>query len=207
MKVVFIGDSITESGKFEDEEQLGKGYVRLICDYLRVAHPEADLEFFNKGISGNRITDLAERWQEDVINLQPDLLSVSIGINDVWRQLDNPDMEQVDAYQFEKIYKQLLDEVKSKTDATLVLMEPTIIEENIESAGNQKLKDYVEVVQDVAEVYDAFLVPLHHTFVDYLKAANGHALTTDGVHMNSRGDMLMANGWLTVMKPYIEKRL
>ncbi|MBP1913409.1 lysophospholipase L1-like esterase [Lederbergia galactosidilyticus] len=191
-RIVLIGDSITDSGRREDPEKLGFGYVRLIHDELLVMNPDKKIEILNKGIGGDRITDLQARWEEDVINEQPDYVSISIGINDVWRQLDQPQMEQVYPEQYEKIYRELCE----KTKAQLILMEPTIIEEDIESEGNQKLVDYVEIVRRLAKHYNAILVPTHQDFQNYLLAGNRHKLTTDGVHMNSAGDMLMAKSWL-----------
>src|SRR5690625_6019556 len=64
-KIVFIGDSITEWGRFDDDENLGDNYVRLIHDYLKVTYPEKQLNMINKGIGGNRVTDLAARWEEE----------------------------------------------------------------------------------------------------------------------------------------------
>src|SRR5690625_1637327 len=90
MRVVFIGDSITEAGKFTDSERLGTGYVRLIHDYLITTYPTSHFEILNNGISGNRIDDLKARWQTDVLDVKPDIISISIGINDVWQQLKQP---------------------------------------------------------------------------------------------------------------------
>lgn len=196
MRIVFIGDSITESGKFEDPEQLGTGYVRLVYDYLRTTYPAGNLEVFNKGISGNRITDLADRWQTDAIDLNPDIISISIGINDVWRQLKSPEMEQVYPDQFEQIYDSLLTQVSENTNARIVLMEPTVIEESLDSIGNEKLKAYVKIVNRMAEKYGAVIVPLHQGFLKYIEANNGYDLSLDGVHMNSVGNMLMTTIWL-----------
>jgi len=200
VRIVFIGDSITESGKFEDPEALGTGYVRLLYDYFITTYPASDFEVINKGISGNRIDDIKARRQRDVIDLNPDIVSVSIGINDVWNQLKNPAMQQIHPEEFESIYDDLLRRVSGNTSADIVLMEPTIIEENLESIGNQKLKPYVEIVNAMAEKYDAHLVPTHLAFLGYLEANNGYALTTDGVHMNSTGNMLMAKAWYETAK-------
>ncbi|QCK83060.1 hypothetical protein E5Z46_13115 [Geobacillus kaustophilus NBRC 102445] len=82
-RIVFIGDSITESGRWRDPEQIGYGYVRLIRDYLITAYPHRSFDVVNRGVSGNRIPDLLARWERDVIDLQPDIVSISIGINDV----------------------------------------------------------------------------------------------------------------------------
>lgn len=198
--IVFIGDSITEAGKFEDPEQIGTGYVRVIHDYLRTTYPIGKMKIMNKGIGGDRITDLALRWQADVIDLQPEIVSISVGINDVWRQLDNPGMEQVYPDDFEKIYDDLLKQVRKDTNAQIILMEPTIIEENLNSVGNENLKPYVEIVNTLAEKYDAVLVQTHRSFTKYVEANNGYQVTTDGVHMNSAGNMLMATCWLEATK-------
>ncbi|WP_018931181.1 SGNH/GDSL hydrolase family protein [Gracilibacillus lacisalsi] len=198
-RIVFIGDSITEWGRYEDSEGIGTGYVRLLHDYLRVSAPEKNFEIFNKGVGGDRIIDMKQRWQQDVTDLTPDVVSISIGINDVWRQLDHPGMEQVSPEVFDATYRQLLDQVKS---CQLILMEPTVIEENLQSEGNQLLKKYVEIVNQLANEYQAVLVPTHRAFVQYLAKNSRYELTTDGVHMNSAGNMLMAKTWIEA----VEKR-
>ncbi|SFL53439.1 Lysophospholipase L1 [Gracilibacillus orientalis] len=196
-RIVFIGDSITEWGRYEDQEGIGTGYVRLLHDYLRVIAPEKKHEIFNRGVGGDRIINLKERWEQDVIDLAPDVVSVSIGINDVWRQLDQPEIEQVSPEAFEATYRHLLEQVKS---CQLVLMEPTVIEEDENAKGNQLLKKYVEVVQSLANEYKAVLVPTHEAFVRYLEKNSGYPLTTDGVHMNSAGNTLMAKTWIEAVE-------
>lgn len=197
-KLLFIGDSITEDGKFNDKHLIGLGYVHFIQDYLM--KESIAMTVVNKGVSGNRITDLAKRWQTDVIQEQPDFLSISIGINDVWRQLDQPDIEQVSPIKFEEIYCDLLDQVKQHTNATIILMEPTIIEENLASQGNHMLKDYVKVIQTLSKTYKAVCIPLHQTCMDYIQNNPNHSLTRDGVHMNDTGRKLMATSWLQTVK-------
>lgn len=195
-RILFIGDSITEWGRFEDEENIGDNYVRMIRDYFAVHTPDQFPEIINRGIGGNRITDLANRWQDDVITHQPDLLSISIGVNDVWRQLDNPDMEQVYPDQYEEIYRTLIEKTQAETNAKIVLMEPTVIEEDVNSEGNQKLKPYVEIVNKIAQEYGLTVVPTYQAFIDYLTSERPLPLTTDGVHMSSTGNALMANTWI-----------
>ena len=192
--LLFIGDSITESGRFEDSEKIGFGYVRLIHDYLVITNQSPKI--VNKGVSGNHITDLVTRWDRDVIEMKPDYISISIGINDVWRRLDHSEKGLIFPDQYEKIYRNLLDQVKTKTKAKLILMEPTIHGEEIESPGNQLLAPYVEAVQKLAKEYNAVLVDTHQVFIDYFKQKPIHKLTVDGVHMNSIGNMLMAKAWL-----------
>lgn len=204
-RILFIGDSITDSGQREDPEKIGTGYVKLIHDYLKVTYPDKQLTILNKGISGDRVTDLAKRWEADVIALEPDIISISIGINDVWRQLDRKALVQVYPDKFERIYNDLLAQVKEKTTAQIVLMEPTIIEEDIQSQGNKKLMPYVEVIHRLAARYRAMIVPTHEVFINYLKTTSNYKLTTDGVHMNTAGNMLMAKTWLNTNKALVER--
>ncbi|MBD7965024.1 SGNH/GDSL hydrolase family protein [Fictibacillus sp. Sa2CUA10] len=196
MKIIFIGDSITASNKNTDPDRLGDGYVRIIKEVL-----PKEVTVINKGVNGHRVTDLAFRWQRDVIDLEPDLLSVSIGINDVWRQLDSPQLQQIDVSQFEEVYRSLLSQLSTKTK--LVLMEPTIIKENTESQGNQLLITYVEVVRKLAKEFKAVLVPTHEMFISHLNKKPDVSLTTDGVHMRRKGNELMAKTWLEAAESLI----
>ncbi len=196
MKIIFIGDSITASNKNTDPDRLGDGYVRMIKEFL-----PKEVTVINKGVNGHRVTDLAFRWQRDVIDLEPDLLSVSIGINDVWRQLDSPQLQQIDVSQFEEVYRGLLSQLSTKTK--LVLMEPTIIKENTESQGNQLLIPYVEVVRKLAKEFKAVLVPTHDVFINHLNKKPDVSLTTDGVHMRRKGNELMAKTWLEAAESLI----
>ncbi|MQR95919.1 hydrolase [Fictibacillus phosphorivorans] len=196
MKIIFIGDSITASNKNTDPDRLGDGYVRMIKEVL-----SKEVTVINKGVNGHRVTDLAFRWQRDVIDLEPDLLSVSIGINDVWRQLDSPQLEQVDVSRFEEVYRGLLSKLSPKTK--LVLMEPTIIKENTKSQGNQLLIPYVEAVRNLAKEFDAVLVPTHEVFINHLNKKPDVSLTTDGVHMRRKGNELMAKTWLEAAESLI----
>ncbi|WNF36664.1 SGNH/GDSL hydrolase family protein [Bacillaceae bacterium IKA-2] len=194
-RLLFIGDSITESGRYEDERGIGNGYVNVIYNKLIAEDPS--LQIFNRGVGGDKITDLEERWDEDVLSLNPDILSVSIGVNDVWHQLDHPDSSLVDPIQFELIYRRLLQSIDPKVK--VILMEPTIITESISSEGNKQLKVYAAIVRKIAKELSANLVPTFTVFMDRLEKGNHLKLTTDGVHMTKEGNELMAETWLTAV--------
>lgn len=194
-RILFIGDSITAAGVESDQERIGNGYVRIIHDYLMTTYP-GQFEIINKGISGNRVTDLEARWENDVIRLKPDIISISIGINDVWRQLDSPLIEQIYPEKFERIYERLLNRTREENNSTILLMEPTIIEEDAASEGNEKLKAYIEVIHRLANKFGAGLILTHRAFIDYIEDDGGDELTTDGVHMTSAGNKLMAETWI-----------
>ena len=195
-KIVFIGDSITEWGCEEDPENIGTGYVRLIHDYLVTTYPERKPVVLNRGVGGNRIPDLAKRWQKDVLDENPDYVSVSIGINDVWRQIDHLVDDQVYPDQFEQIYVDLLTQLKEKSNAKIIIMEPTIIEEDVHSEANKKLVAYVDVVKRLAERFEAIYVPTNQAFIHFLNTDADLKLTIDGVHTNSTGNMLIAQTWI-----------
>jgi len=161
-RLLFIGDSITEWGRSGDFSDIGTGYVKLIQDYLICSYPDKCPEILNRGVGGDRIINLQSRWSQDVIELTPDFLSISIGINDVWRQLDyENEPGQVTPEVFEEIYVDLLNKVYKNTNTQIILMEPTIIEEDIQSKGNLKLRAYVEIVRKLAINYQAIYVPTH----------------------------------------------
>lgn len=194
--LVFIGDSITDKGRKNDPLKLGGGYVRLLHDYFAAARPELSLRIINEGTSGNRVIDLQRRWRLDVLEHRPNWVSVSIGINDVWRQLDSPEAEQVHPERFAEVYRGLLEQARAETGCRFILMQPTIIKEYPDSVGNRMLKPYVDIVGQLAASFEAVLVPTHEAFIAFLQRETGKALTTDGVHMTSLGDMLIASTWL-----------
>jgi lysophospholipase L1-like esterase len=205
-KLLFIGDSITHAGKHEDQEQLGNGYVREIRDALHRRMPELGLTILNQGIGGNRVTDLAGRWEEDVLRHQPDWLTVSVGINDVWRQIDSPHIEQVLPDRFREVYRGLLTHTREHSRARIVLVEPTVISEDPHAVGNALLKEYVRTVGELAVEFNALRVPAHHLFLNWIAEKPKELLTTDGVHLSHAGSVLLAEGWLrTVMVEEIRR--
>ena len=203
-RLLFIGDSITDCGRFEDKTRgLGSGYVAMIADLLSALYPDSNVEVLNRGIGGNRIPDLELRWQEDVIALRPNWLSVSIGINDVWRGLsDLPEIrsQAVPLDIFRTSYARLLADVRAHTTAKLVLMETSVIEENFESEGNRRLEPYNAVIGELAEKYGAVRVPIRAVFRAAIARRPVPPWTDDGVHPNPAGHMLMTITWLRALK-------
>src|ERR1041384_3516876 len=108
-RLLFIGDSITDCGRANDPDHLGQGYVRLTRDYLQCKDAANAPVIINRGISGNKVVDLAARWQQDVLAERPDILSVKIGINDVWHGLIGGPGVPID--QFTTVYRDLLRQV------------------------------------------------------------------------------------------------
>src|SRR5690625_1477219 len=96
-KLIFIGDSVTDCERAKPEgeglfQALGNGYVSIVDSFLQSTYPELEIRVVNKGISGNTVRDLKARWQDDIMTQKPDCVSIMIGINDVWRQFDSPNI-------------------------------------------------------------------------------------------------------------------
>lgn len=192
-RFLLIGDSITDAGRFEDPEELGFGYVRMFRELLWACDPSFDGVVINGGVSGDTIRHLERRWTHDVIDVRPDVLSISIGVNDVWRQFQTPpNPEQVFIDEFEQTYRRLLTRVKESFDCRLLLLEATIIGESPETQHNKIMPEYNECVARLARDFDALLVPMNQAFWRAIKANPERRLTSDGVHPLSNGHMLMA---------------
>jgi lysophospholipase L1-like esterase len=122
-KILFIGDSITDAGRTSGDRLIGNGFVHLINQLLMAAHPELQLELVNRGISGNTVHDLQQRWQRDAIDVQADWLVVMIGVNDVWRGFDGQPELAVGVAEYEHTLEQLLKSAQT-AGMQLLLLEP-----------------------------------------------------------------------------------
>ena len=195
-RLVFIGDSITDCGRAKSADRLGDGYVRLIHDYLCARDPANSPRVFNEGISGNKVTDLAARWQRDVLDNTPDVLSIKIGINDVWHGLGGGEGVPID--KFISTYRAILQRLKDDRPACrIILCEPTVIWLAHEPSANQILEPYVQAVRDLAAEFKAdAVVPLHGAFLTARKARPDIDWAPDGIHPSSTGHMLIARTWL-----------
>jgi len=192
-KLLYIGDSITDAGRRQDPHGLGHGYVRYLVDLFTCRHPELDVAHVNAGVSGDTIRYLEARWAEDVIDQKPDFLSISIGVNDVWRQLQtprNPDEVMID--EFEATYRKLLHQTRDAVGCGFFLCEPTVNGETRDTPYNKLTGPYIECVHRLAEEFDATLVPMNAAFWKVIDADPSRKWTADGVHPLQHGHMLMA---------------
>jgi lysophospholipase L1-like esterase len=196
-RLLFIGDSITDCGRREDKDELGSGYVRRLRDFLIATQPERTPIIINRGISGNKIPDLQKRWDRDVIELKPDILSIFIGINDVWHALV-PDRAGCPIDHYIAGYRDILSRTRSAFPACeLVLCEPSVLWLPEPKNADDLLLPYVDAVHALAKEYQVkYVVPLHSTFNHARAKREDFSLTTDGVHPTSAGHMLIAMTWL-----------
>jgi acyl-CoA thioesterase-1 len=199
--LLFVGDSITDAGRRDDPERLGIGYVRLIRDWLRARDPATAPRVINVGISGNKVPDLKARWDRDVIGNSPDIVSVMIGINDVWHGLNPAWAPGVEIETYITTYREILMELRGRRPGCrLVLCEPSVISPPAHENGNEPLRPYVAAVNQLAAdfVADA-VVPLHETFRQAERVGPDIHWTTDGVHPTSTGHALIARTWLNTV--------
>lgn len=204
MRILFQGDSITDADRSrQDDSRLGVGYPRLVEAAL--GYEEAGKhEFLNRGISGNRVVDLYARIKADIINLKPDLMSILIGVNDVWHELgDNPN--GVDADKFYKIYDMLIEEVKaSLPNIKIMILEPFVLPgcatvENWDIFSKEVPKR-AEMAKKIAEKYNLPFIPLQEGFDMLSKKAPCEYWLGDGVHPTAKGHEFIKNQWLEAYK-------
>ncbi|GAA0357517.1 SGNH/GDSL hydrolase family protein [Alkalibacterium iburiense] len=208
--LLFIGDSITDVGRNrEDYGSLGHGFPLMIAAYLQAMYPEKRLTFLNRGIGGDRLIDLKNRWEDDCLDLNPDIVTILIGINDTWR---NPHPEkkvsEEKLNEFEADYRYLLKSLLQRTDAKVILMEPFVLpypKDRI--VWREDLDHRIQIVRKMAREYQTELIPLD----GLLNAAgikNGFSYYTgeDGVHPTDAGHGTIAKYWLESFfdKPTIE---
>ena len=203
--ILFQGDSITDCGRDRNRPaDCGKGYPLLATAYLKGNYP-GKYTCYNRGISGNRIVDVYARIKLDIINLKPDYMSILIGINDVWHELNW--QNGVDAVKFERIYNMLIEEVKEALpDIKIVIMEPFVLPgtatvSNEEHPGRwESFRAECDLRQQAAKrVADSFgltYVPLQAMFDEACTKAPADYWLEDGVHPTPAGHELIKQKWL-----------
>lgn len=196
--LLFTGDSITDCGRtypLGAGSGLGDGYVALVQSLLAAQHPQTPVRILNTGISGNRVTDLQERWQNDILEHQPDWLAIMIGINDVWRQFDTPDdPAPVTPQIFEATYRALLQRIPPTTQTLLAT--PFLIEADPTDPMRQQMAHYGRIVKSLAGEFDLPCIDTQAAFNAYLQHRPAQSLAEDRVHPNQTGHTILAKAFL-----------
>lgn len=194
--VLFQGDSITDAGRNrEDGNDLGRGYPLLTAATFSFLHPEMKVKFINRGISGNRVRNLQERWQKDCLELNPTWVSIYIGINDTWRRYDRSDPTTVK--QFEEGYRDILNRTTEQLNANLIMLEPVVLPyPEDRKQWREDLDPKINVVRELAREFGALLIPLDGLFAQASMRAEPQQWAPDGVHPSPSGHALIADAWL-----------
>lgn len=207
-RLVMIGDSVTDMGRGPDGNGLsetaknyGCGYPNVVAGLLGAIYPELTIRLTNVGNNGNRSRELKARWQHDVMDLKPDWLSILIGINDVWRQFDNPAIPEAHVLidEYENTLRELVSKTKPILSGGLILMTPYYMEPNPQDWMRAKMDEYGAVCKKIAAEQGVYCVDLQAAFNKVLQYVHSSFIAWDRVHPNIYGATLIARELLKVL--------
>jgi lysophospholipase L1-like esterase len=205
--VLFQGDSITDWGRdhnakdYNSNGALGSGYAFMTAGQLLAKYADKNLKIYNKGVSGNKVYQLAERWDTDCLNLKPNVLSIHIGVNDFWHTLTGGYKGTIETYITD--YHKLLDRTKQALpDVKLIICEPFALKgvKAVDDKWYPAFDLYRKAARDIAAEYHATFVPLQEIFDKALDLQPAHYWNLDGVHPSVAGQALMAHAWMKAVK-------
>ena len=201
-RVLFIGDSVSDFGRARPvgeglHDGVGTGFIRVISNFINGYYPERNIRITNMGISGNNVLDLDDRWQSDVLDLEPDWVNILIGINDVWRQFDSPQMteQHVPLDEYEAIYRKLIEKT-FPTVKGMILMTPYFMEPNRNDPMRARMDEYGAVVRKLAEEYKLVFVDLQAGWDRLFEHMHPCNIAWDRIHPNQTGCMYIAKQFL-----------
>lgn len=204
--IVFQGDSITDAGRDrEDRNSLGYGYPLFAGCRIALEHPN-EYQCLNRGVSGDRIVDVYARMKADIVNLKPDVVTILVGINDVWHELINGNGVSTEKYR--KIYRMLLEELREALpDTRILLLEPFVLK----GGATKEHWDYFRtevpkraaVVRELAEEFGLTFVPLQEDLNRFEKQAPEGYWLADGVHPTGAFHQYLADKLLGILFPQV----
>ncbi len=192
--IVMQGDSITDVGRRGDARPYGNGYVSLFREMITALYPERTINLINKGISGDRVTRLKERWYDDTILHNPDWLSILIGINDLHGTLRNADPVPPDVYR--ETYDWLLDKITTETNARIIILDPFYISTSPDGTFRHQVLDilpeYITVCDEMTTKYNALQLKTHDIFQRHLQYRESEEFCMEPVHPARGGHIVIA---------------
>lgn len=205
IKLVFQGDSITDAGRDKrNYHDMGPGYPKYATEAMRANHPDVEFEFFNFGISGNRTSQLFDRLYKDGLAFQPDVISILIGINDIWHRYGAEKIATTDA-QLELNYRSILERIRRETNAKIVMLSPYLLDAEPKEGMRDDLARALPIIRKLADEFADVYVPLDKHFEEALKTApEALYYSADGVHPNENGRKFIGELYAEAIKPLIE---
>ena len=186
MKILFQGDSITDWGRDRNDiHNLGNGYPKYAAKLLTERYPDIDFEFINLGISGNQTKDLVARLDTDFIDIQPDIVSILIGINDTWHHAEQKDWIPNEI--FEERYRTVLTAIKEKTNAKIMMMEPFVIPIEDKAFFREDLAPKIEIIRKLAREFADIYLPTDGLLASAFIGDDPLSYAADGVHPTAKG--------------------
>lgn len=203
MKILFQGDSITDADRRMTEDGLGNGYPHYVAEMLTEKYKNIDFEFVNYGTSGNRCEHLLARWKTDAVDVDPDIISILIGVNDCWFYEDKEAI-MPDEY-FEYCYRSILDDIKNKTHAKIIILEPFLIDAPGVPGIRADVSMKTQIVRRLAREYAVAYIPCDGIFAEASMHAEPTHWSEDGVHPTPAGAKLLAKHYVETISPFIEE--
>ena len=199
MKILFQGDSITDAGRDRaDFHDLGHGYPLYSAKAIREAFPEREFEFIDLGISGNRAENLRDRWTEDAIKIQPDVISILIGINDTWHRATEKNWMPHEY--FEECYRGILERIKKETNAKIIMLEQFLLPVPDKEFFHVDLDPKIQVTRKLAREYADVFIPLDGLFAAACVGTEPTEFAADGVHPTAKGAEFIAGHYLEAFR-------
>ncbi|WP_018143282.1 SGNH/GDSL hydrolase family protein [Alloscardovia criceti] len=204
-RIVFVGDSVTDAGRdytaMPGGWGFGTGYVNHIHNLLSAVYPDHAYMTINSGFSGDDIDAMADRWDTDVLALQPDYVSIMIGINDVWRHFDGEFRQAPthDVAYFSQVYDTLIEKTRQQLPELkgIYVLSPVMFERSFDDPMRALLADFQEACQQVAQRQHCVFIDMQAAINRCLESQHSCLFSADRVHPNERGAMILAHAWLT----------
>ena len=188
IRLVFQGDSITDAGRDKrNYRDMGFGYPKFAAEYLKNANPDIDFDFINFGISGNRTCQLFDRFYQDALAFEPDVISILIGINDIWHRYMDARVATTDA-QIATNYRAILERIKRESKAKIVILAPFVLDAPDKDMLREDIKTVLPIVRELAEEFADAYIRLDLHFEEAMKTQPEPLYySADGVHPNENG--------------------
>ena len=208
MKIIFQGDSVTDGGRdMRNFHDMGKGYPLYASKFLSEGFPDTEFEFINLGISGTRTGQLADRLYADAIKLNPDIISILIGINDIWHRYESQRIETSDE-QIEANYRAILTRLRKQTNAKIVIIAPYILDCDDKEQMRKDLVSVLSIIKKLAEEFADVYIPLNQLFEEALKTQlHPQYYSKDGVHPNDEGAAFIGKQYFDSVAPLIKQMI
>ncbi len=208
VRLLFQGDSITDAGRDKrNYHDMGKGYPKYAAELLSENYPDVEFEFINLGIGGNRTCQLFDRLYKDGIEFQPDVISILIGINDIWHRYGGEKIATTDA-QIETNYRAILERIKSETNAKIIILAPYVLDYDNETrqAMRRDLETVLPIIRSLADEFADAYIPLDEIFAEAIKTQPEPLYYSgDGVHPNENGSRFIGEQYAKYAAPIIAK--
>ena len=204
IKILFQGDSITDAGRDKrNYHQMGNGYPKFASALIAQAHPDVEFEFINLGISGNRTDQLFDRLYSDAIALEPDIVSILIGVNDVWHR-QSAHIMTTDA-QIELNYRTILTKLREMTSAKIIMIAPYLLDCEGKDEVKADLAKIMPIIRSLAEEFADVYIPLDQHFAEALKTQpEPKYYSADGVHPNQNGAAFIGQLYAEAIEPLLK---